>query len=155
MRTQPSLGLCRTGMNQSKPSYLSHVPAVSLIESPSAAVIAVGDVVSDNILGLEELFGSLSGHLADYHWPLKVNLWKKVMMNNTHAHAHIHTRVPESSWSRPLCSMHCIYPDCLVWPDVAPSILQIQMYSFQYFVVVFRDGVTQTRLYSKKKAMNI
>lgn len=64
-------------MNQSKPSYLSHIPAVSLIENPSAAIIAVGDVVANHILGLEEPFGSLSGHLADHYGPLKVNLWKK------------------------------------------------------------------------------
>lgn len=74
--THPSLSLWHTRIYQSNPSYLSNIPAVSLIENPSPAIIAVGDVEADNILGLEKLFGSLSGHLADYHWPLKVNLWK-------------------------------------------------------------------------------
>lgn len=63
-------------MYRSNLSYLGNVPAVSLIENPFPPIVAIGDVVADNILGLEELFGSLSGHLADYHWPLKVNLWK-------------------------------------------------------------------------------
>lgn len=82
-----------TGMYRSNLSYLGDIPAVSLIENPSPPIVAVGDVVADNILGLEELFGSLSGHLADYHWPLKVNLWEKLMMNNTHIHTHMYTHV--------------------------------------------------------------
>lgn len=125
-------------MYQPNPPYLSDIPAVSLVENPSAAIIAVGDVVADNILGLEELFGPLSGHLADYHWPLKVNLWKRLMMNNRHTHTHTQTYVPESSWSPDLCSMHCIDPDCSVWQGGAPSILQIWIYSSQYFVSIQR-----------------
>lgn len=63
-------------MYQSNLSYLGNIPAVSLIENPSSPIVAIGDVVADNILGMEELFGSLSCHLADYHWPLKVHLWE-------------------------------------------------------------------------------
>lgn len=92
MMSQLSLSLWHPGTYQSKPSYLGNIPAVSLIESPPPPIVAVGDVVADNILGMEELFGSLSGHLADYYWSLKVHLWKRLMVNNAHARTHTHAR---------------------------------------------------------------
>lgn len=64
-------------MHQSNPFYLNDIPAVPFVETPAAAVVAVRDVVAADVLGLEELSGSLSGHLADDHRPLKVDLLKK------------------------------------------------------------------------------
>lgn len=139
-------------MYQPNPPYLSDIPAVSLVENPSAAIIAVGDVVADNILGLEELFGPLSGHLADYHWPLKVNLWKRLMMNNRHTHTHKHM------YLNPAGVLICA--PCIVLTLIVQSGKVGLPVSFKYgFIVlntlsVFRDDVTQRRFYFKHGVMD-
>ncbi len=63
--------------------HLSEVPAVTLIEDPLPAICAVGNMVLDHILRVEQLPCSLSGYLADHNWPLKVHLHKEKTTGST------------------------------------------------------------------------